>query len=664
MKNIEIKKVASANEAIAIINRLNYTACTFEYRHSTFSDDYATEYRHFDTDNAFAIVEIVQGGKLVAVRFYNLYRDITVELQFGDITLGEEFYGKFNVINVDDEIEIEQATEADIEDYAVSTEAQDAAIDAEIELAKTANNTAVTFKLANDGTSIYYVDGKRTSREIALDAAAENRKGNLFTVETGYWNEGAKTVNYKTLMIIAECPIKIQQQAFCHDIGFRVIVSSVEVKTFYANKNNTDDIKKARRNAAVLANKIAYAYIIGAYGIRILGGYDIKILDAPIAEADINDYAVTTGAQEVAIAAEIEQAAMTANETDGSEDDNDDDEVFSLLPNIDDLNDVDDNITVIKSSDGMPTVFEFTRDGNEIKTVFVANGSVSYYNGEVSYISDEICRAGYSTRRQEFFIAPTVERVYPKKAYNNTEEFFAEMIERGICSICESTVTPSHEDEAELTAEQIQKLIDANIAERIEAIDALEEAEADEEISQTHIDYLKEYIDKLLDEYNDLCRQLDAAKAKASVDETDGSESGNLPAPETPPTVQAITEQLIDINSTAPEDLEIYYDAETKKFPVISYGGKFPEIYYELDSLALYNILTPEEFWTRIKRGCSTDEEMIEWLENSIAQARGQREYFAADENPDLELLSWLDFEIADREGELAAIKAKMNDNG
>lgn len=77
-------------------------------------------------------------------------------------------------------------------------------------------------------------------------------------------------------------------------------------------------------------------------------------------------------------------------------------------------------------------------------------------------------------------------------------------------------VLASRNSESELTVEQIQKLIDATIAERTEAIDALEEAEANEEISQTHIDYLRGYIDELLDEYNDLCKQLDAAKAKVA----------------------------------------------------------------------------------------------------------------------------------------------------
>ena len=423
MKNIEIKKVASAKEAVAIINRLNYMSCTFGYRFSTFSNDYATEYRHFDTDDAFAIEEIVQGGKLVAVRFYNLYRDIIVELQLDNVATDEYFYGKFNIINVDAEIEAEEKL-AEVEAY---------------------------------------------KQEIAREER-----------------------------------IAAGQKAVADHIN---ACMEEEVKKFEA------EVK------AMLAKKKA--------------------------------------------------------ETDGSEDDSDDEEAFSLLPEISKLNDIGEN-------ENEPTV----------------------------------------------------------------------------------TVIPTHEDEPELTAEQIQKLIDATIAERTEAIDAIAEAEADEEISQTHIDYLKGYIDELLDEYNDLCKQLDAAKAKASADETGGSESDNLPAPEGQPTVQAVAEQLAEINSTAPEGLEIYYDAETKKFPVVSYGGEFPEIYYELDSLALYKILTPEEFWTRIKRGCSTDEEMIEWLENSIAQARGQRADFAADENPDLELLSWYDFEIADREGELAALKAKMSDIG
>lgn len=102
---IETKKVASVNEAINIINRLNYTNETFHYKNSTFSDDYKVEYRFCDgvRDNGLysgmSIIEIVTDGTLQTVRFFNHFCDITVDLRIGDFVPD---YDRFDtVINVD-----------------------------------------------------------------------------------------------------------------------------------------------------------------------------------------------------------------------------------------------------------------------------------------------------------------------------------------------------------------------------------------------------------------------------------------------------------------------------------------------------------------------------------------------------------------------------------
>ena len=108
---IETKKVASANEAIEIINRLNYRHDTFQYSSTTREHEDNTEikYRHFDAyrDNgeldSFAIIEIVVNDKLAIVRFFNLFRDITVDLKLDDFT--PEYSRYDEVINVKDEVE-------------------------------------------------------------------------------------------------------------------------------------------------------------------------------------------------------------------------------------------------------------------------------------------------------------------------------------------------------------------------------------------------------------------------------------------------------------------------------------------------------------------------------------------------------------------------------
>lgn len=110
---IETKKVASANEAIEIINRLNYRHDTFQYRFTTREDHADIKYRHFDAyrengeQDRFAIIEIVVNGKLEVVRFFNLFRDITVDLKLGDFNPDYSRYDE--VINVENE----SATEND-----------------------------------------------------------------------------------------------------------------------------------------------------------------------------------------------------------------------------------------------------------------------------------------------------------------------------------------------------------------------------------------------------------------------------------------------------------------------------------------------------------------------------------------------------------------------
>ena len=741
MKSIEIKKVASANEAVDIISRLNYMNCEFEYDgYNYWSNDRNIKCRHFKTNEAFAIVEIVQNGKLAAVRFYNLYCDSVVELQFGDIVFGKEYYDNFeNIIIVDEEIladaltadsdnkitietklnaakeelkdittellketnsDIRDArlratrrelrdeiaaleaelvdTEADVEDYAVTTEAQDTAIEAEeiladVHTAESETANKIETKHNKNGAILYYVNGKLVSRAIALEAATEKREGNLFTVEIGSWNEETKTVDYKTFMKIAECPVKIQQQAFRHDIGFRVIVSNVEVKTFYAHKDDADRIKKARFEANVLANKIAMAFICGEYGIRLIGGCDIKILEKLVIEADVEDYAVTTEAQDVAVEAEEDFAYMNElrakhkayraeqlakgnytldingeriifknhkafeirawklgfgysaersktykffelteggsfyrpaspkriidayakqlkdeelksfadkffagsntdkfflvgcnlkigkNEYSYRRDFNFFNQaknfVYNILNNfagkaemyifiqankkfgkryftIDREGYMEENLPLFYSDYAKMSAAELTAKLAELNAdIKSQEEEVAYYckhDFEADEEKQELRRLRLHRDEAEFALHADENRPCEQivEDYNVTTdaEQAIEAEEDGSEDIAENEIEQVTKNSAAgLTVEQIQKLIDDIIVERTETIDALEEAEEDEEISQTHIDYLKGRIDELFNEYSDLCKQLDAAKAKASDEDTEGS---------------------------------------------------------------------------------------------------------------------------------------------
>ena len=162
MTTIEIKTVASANEAVAIINRLNYMHCGFDYASSTYNNDRETEYRHFVTGKSFALVEIVQSGKLVAVRFYNLYRGITVELQLAERNDVDHGYWN-NIINVDVEIERIKLSEAAKETDGSEDDA----------------DTNEVFRLLPDVNELYDTgeSGEQTRRD-KFDAAVAQAKEN------------------------------------------------------------------------------------------------------------------------------------------------------------------------------------------------------------------------------------------------------------------------------------------------------------------------------------------------------------------------------------------------------------------------------------------------------------------------------------------------------
>ncbi len=180
---IETKKVASANEAIAIIDRLNYRHDTFQYRFTTREDNADIKYRHFDAYKAngekdgFAMIEIVVNGKLEVVRFFNHFRNITVDLKLGDFTPD---YSRFdNVIDVD--AEVATVEEADPADYAISNEAMTVAVEAEIK----ATTVEKFFKAIEEvkyfrnsaGAKIWHVksgfDWKRVSKVHAARWLAE-----------------------------------------------------------------------------------------------------------------------------------------------------------------------------------------------------------------------------------------------------------------------------------------------------------------------------------------------------------------------------------------------------------------------------------------------------------------------------------------------------------
>lgn len=99
----------------------------------------------------------------------------------------------------------------------------------------------------------YYIDGKRASRDKALDACAEIRGDNLFTIE---YQRERKT--------ISRFDVKISMT----DDGFSVISGQATIHTF----EDIDD-------AVACVNQIEAAYLAGKAGVKVDSGGTVSDLD-------------------------------------------------------------------------------------------------------------------------------------------------------------------------------------------------------------------------------------------------------------------------------------------------------------------------------------------------------------------------------------------------
>lgn len=118
---------------------------------------------------------------------------------------------------------------------------------------------------------------------------------------------------------------------------------------------------------------------------------------------------------------------MRATELDGSEEDNDTDNAFDLLPALDELQDVDidddDNTPPVKKS------FELT----------VNNERVFFIDGKFDSVFSYTYDAGFATEYSKYYYFERINQkhgcVSIMKLIDDEEEFFALMAERGACTI-------------------------------------------------------------------------------------------------------------------------------------------------------------------------------------------------------------------------------------
>ena len=151
---------------------------------------------------------------------------------------------------------------------------------------------AIEVKTTKTGRKSYYVDGKRVSRDKAIEIAAEQREGNLFTVMAERRFELADgTVEIRVNE--AECK-KLETR-----IGRYMYERDIEVNGEFIIKVYSDD------DARAIVDRITEAYLAGYSGCKINVDGTFTVIES---EANPADYAITDAAFREAVTGEVKAA--------------------------------------------------------------------------------------------------------------------------------------------------------------------------------------------------------------------------------------------------------------------------------------------------------------------------------------------------------------------
>ena len=142
----------------------------------------------------------------------------------------------------------------------------------------------ITTKISANGSKLYYIDGKRVSRVKAIEAAAELRGENLFTIEYNTYDGHAGDIVDASIEVNNLNCLKVQTEAARYDINQRIVFGFKNIYTFSGSKQNPDAVKQAKRNANALLDEITEAYINGARGVIVKCG-SVQIINT-ISEED------------------------------------------------------------------------------------------------------------------------------------------------------------------------------------------------------------------------------------------------------------------------------------------------------------------------------------------------------------------------------------------
>ena len=390
--------------------------------------------------------------------------------------------------NLQDELKAElarltteaSATEVDADEYAVSTDAQDVAINAETELA-----TAIKAHESSFWRVLATVKECRSYAEFYTGEAqwADRMVEDVDTRITEYPNDEslkevrgeylAEADNYRAQAQIALTQADTLETALANDSTLTAAQQSI-ISTATTNEQEESTMttttdadrilaerKTMTRRELFLEAKKEITYKLNARGAKIwyisYPQYDIRgeyIGHTPalkctrkevVAYLRDNYCGLTVddflAEQKAWIDEETTKAIIKMNIDDQAEhvsdkvacevkpcDDNDD--VFALLPELDELNDVSEPITVEEKF--------VNAYGKTFRVINIDGERVSFVDGEVNVISSHKYNAHFNRRTKKYVVAIVNEDGnYKAKTLDSDEEFFAEMAKRGACTIDE-----------------------------------------------------------------------------------------------------------------------------------------------------------------------------------------------------------------------------------
>lgn len=483
---------------------------------------------------------------------------------------------------------------SDVDDYIVTTDAQEVAIDAEQQQADN-NIMAIETKITKNGNVHCYLDGNRISEEDAVHFAithdlpyytASIHKYNggfvsedfISPISAYKWilkksrysrnchdgsdlirrfNDGNDTELYTEIYCMAD------NLQFCHDAELAAFIEQRKIKT---------DLEISYKELLSFVKYMTEHHGITTEQAEQCAIYHI-LNDNPRQDQRIlwdKIYKMIAQFQ-----------AINAIETDGSEDDSDDN-IFDLLPELDELNDVDD--TPAKLDETAPVAYsrEIARPSDKIPFRHFRIGDP--YDGDVITFDGDNWTSIYSEKYGAILRRGTLGGFYIIRdqldddgiIFDSTEDLVSEndfwdiMVILGFCSRYSTPADIFLND-------YLVECIDDAFGELEQCTDPVRREDFIKKIADLLID-LRNVNPKL---YNNFAADLDELIANDEPQDT----------------LSSVAETCAELNANAPSGWEIRFDSDHNQFPIEFNGLSVAK----LDSLATLNFLSPHDFFEQFR---------------------------------------------------------------